>query len=448
MTDFIILFRLKGYAEEYARWVNVRINREAKRLKIRRLKHRFKPHITLFYRAKTHNLKGVVANVGKVGRRYSLVPFKMGGFDQFQNPDGYWLFLKVHPSVELEQLRYELAQSLLGSDRMINNTANDHDREARYKFHCSIIRCDPRDPRIKEKFAKLVEYAETKCTLENFRQHRASVFGKLINIIKKYILGAEAADPNIHLHLLRIRVSGKGKREYDLVLKKLLTGRNVWSRYWHRRSIEALKTELSPPQEDRLTLQDAPRCYFIADTHFGHKNILRHAHRPFRNVTEMDEEMKKRWNSAVGESDRVYFLGDYTGPPPRRLWIYHEKLGRRVRQLKGDKIAILGNHDRNGGRVEFEKARILQLDQQRLLLIHNPADKKVETLKGRYDWIVHGHVHNNKMDRYPFINGETKTINVSAEVINYRPVSLGDLLTLNLDSIRRMRTIDSQPERW
>jgi calcineurin-like phosphoesterase family protein len=112
------------------------------------------------------------------------------------------------------------------------------------------------------------------------------------------------------------------------------------------------------------------------------------------------------------------------------------------------KISVLGNHDRNGGCVEFEKARILHIDHWRFLLIHNPADKKIETLNGRYDWIIHGHVHNNNMDRYPFINGEKKTINVSAEVINYEPVSLKYLLSLGLDSIKRMRTIDSQPERW
>jgi hypothetical protein len=52
------------------------------------------------------------------------------------------------------------------------------------------------------------------------------------------------------------------------------------------------------------------------------------------------------------------------------------------------------------------------------------------------------------MDKYPFINGGRKTMNVSAELTNYKLVSLEYLLSLDLDSIKRMRTIDSQPERW
>lgn len=91
---------------------------------------------------------------------------------------------------------------------------------------------------------------------------------------------------------------------------------------------------------------------------------------------------------------------------------------------------------------------VIRVGQHNFLLIHNPSDKKIKTTKARYDWIIHGHVHNNETDRYPFINGEHKTINVSSEMTKYRPVSLEYLLSLNLDSIKRMRTIDSQPERW
>jgi calcineurin-like phosphoesterase family protein len=52
------------------------------------------------------------------------------------------------------------------------------------------------------------------------------------------------------------------------------------------------------------------------------------------------------------------------------------------------------------------------------------------------------------MDNYPFINGERKSINVSADLINFTPVSLNYLLSLDLSSVKRMLTIESQPERW
>lgn len=445
IIGFFIQFRLKGYAEEYARWVHTRINREAKRLKIRRLKHKFKPHISLFGPARTDNLKGVIRSVEKTCNKHTLVPFEMGGFDQFRNPDAYWLFLKAYPSAELEQLRYDLAQSLLGSESVIRHTCEQYDHRPEYRFHCSIIKCAPRD---KEKFDKLVQYAEAKCSLEIFRQRETSALVRLVSIIKRHMFGSPEADPRVNLHLLRIRVSGRGKREYDLVLKRFLTGRDVWSRYWRRRSVEALKAELAPPREQELHISDSAKCYFIGDTHFDHKNIIRYCHRPFSGVAEMNRAMKDKWNNAVGQSDTVFFLGDYTGPP-RRLGVYYERLKYWTRQLEGAKTSILGNHDRRGGCIAFEKTMILRVAHGRsFLLIHDPTDDIPNSIRAKYDWIIHGHVHNNRLGMYPFINGEQKTINVSAELIDYRPVSLSHLLSLDLDSVKRMETINHEPERW
>jgi calcineurin-like phosphoesterase family protein len=75
--------------------------------------------------------------------------------------------------------------------------------------------------------------------------------------------------------------------------------------------------------------------------------------------------------------------------------------------------------------------------------VHNPDNLPIEW----NDWVIHGHKHNNDIKNYPFINGDKKTINVSAELVNYKPISLDFLLGLGLDSIKRMNTIDSHPER-
>jgi calcineurin-like phosphoesterase family protein len=59
-----------------------------------------------------------------------------------------------------------------------------------------------------------------------------------------------------------------------------------------------------------------------------------------------------------------------------------------------------------------------------------------------YDgWIIHGDKHNNSLKRYPFINQKTKTINVSAELVNYTPLSLSRLIPL-IDTGNSFRTIN------
>jgi len=242
MAGFLVEFRLQGYAKEYARWARARVHREARRLRIRELRGR-RPvsHITLFGGAKTNNIRQVIAGVERIGRKYTLVPFKIGGFDKFQNPDENWLYLDVHPSPNLEQFRYELAQSLNRSERMIFETCKPHDHKSKYKFHSAIGKYDPRDT---DKFEKLLDYAKTQCNLRTFKLRKASVFGKLLNIIKKYILRVEEEYPTINLHLLRVTILGREshiEREYDLVLKKLLSRREALSRYWWRKTINKLR---------------------------------------------------------------------------------------------------------------------------------------------------------------------------------------------------------------
>jgi len=408
---------------------------------MRRLRQpRFVPHITLFGGAKTNNLRRVTTEVERVARKYNLVPFRLGvRRGEFQNEDACWLYLEVEPSPTMEQLRYELAQSLLRLEDKISSTCQSYDRGIRYKFHCSILKCDPRD---RAKFERLAEYAETKCSLEHFKQHRASFLDRIFRAIKRYLIGPGEDDPGVNQHLLRITVLGKGGRihaEYDLALKRLLSRRQSLSQYWWRKTIEKFRGLQRMPAVDKPS-QVSSKIYFIGDTHFDHANIIKYCHRPFSNVAEMNTAIKENWNTTIAEGDTVYFLGDWSfgrNSRPAGYWI---------RQLKGHIVSIQGSHDKDNRRsgVKFERTKVLHTGEYTFLLVHDPEDRQVDWK----DWIIHGHVHNNKMDRYPFINGEHKTINVSAEVINYRPVSLSFLLSLGLDSIKRMRTIDSQPERW
>lgn len=157
----------------------------------------------------------------------------------------------------------------------------------------------------------------------------------------------------------------------------------------------------------------------------------------------MNEVIKNNWNKSVGENDTVYFLGDYTGPPSSRLALYYGKLRYWTSLLKGNKISILGNHDRKGGCIKFASSKVLHYKKRTFLLIHDPSQ-----VNNWHGWVIHGHKHNNDLENFPFINGERKTINVSAELLDYQPLSIDRLLSLNIDSIKRMTDVNNEPERW
>lgn len=79
--------------------------------------------------------------------------------------------------------------------------------------------------------------------------------------------------------------------------------------------------------------------YFTSDTHFGHGNVIRYAHRPFSSTEEMDETMIRNWNERIGPEDDVYHLGDFALCDTRRI-------GSIIDRLMGRKHLIFGNHDR------------------------------------------------------------------------------------------------------
>lgn len=79
--------------------------------------------------------------------------------------------------------------------------------------------------------------------------------------------------------------------------------------------------------------------YYIADTHFGHDNVIRFDNRPFANIEDMDRIMIANWNSMVTDADDVYIIGDFVYRSGKSVSWY-------CNQLHGRKHLILGNHDK------------------------------------------------------------------------------------------------------
>lgn len=151
--------------------------------------------------------------------------------------------------------------------------------------------------------------------------------------------------------------------------------------------------------------------WFISDTHFSHANIIRYASRPYTHVEEMNRSLIDNWNQCVDIDDQVFFLGDFGLGDVNHL---HSICS----QLKGHKICIRGNHDRNASwmsRVGFSivvESAFLKIGRHLVELIHIPSDPPLTHFQ------LHGHVH-DKRPRSIVSN----QLNLCVEVWDYTPVS-------------------------
>lgn len=132
--------------------------------------------------------------------------------------------------------------------------------------------------------------------------------------------------------------------------------------------------------------------YYIADMHFGHKNVLRFDTRPFSSVEEMDGELIRRWNERVKPDDTVYVLGD-------AFWRNEAESLRIFSELNGHKHLIRGNHDRVHGKLgrqweSIEHYAEINDNGRLVVLCHYPI---MFYKNARYGAVMlYGHVHNSK----------------------------------------------------
>lgn len=150
--------------------------------------------------------------------------------------------------------------------------------------------------------------------------------------------------------------------------------------------------------------------WIVSDTHWGHNNIIRYCDRPLNH----DELMARLWNELVGDGDHVLHLGDV-------VWRHVE-----MPVLRGNIHLIRGNHDTSG------VLRILRgLGWDVLsdpVVMHGPVAFSHSPLtSGDWETNVHGHIHNHSSWRGSLPGRDY--VNVSVEVMHYRPVRLGEILT-------------------
>lgn len=128
--------------------------------------------------------------------------------------------------------------------------------------------------------------------------------------------------------------------------------------------------------------------FYIADCHFGHKNILRFDNRPFVDLEQMEEVMFMNWNASVRKGDWVYILGDF-------CWGKADEWLRLVTQLNGQKVLIEGNHDLSAYPAALKKqfADIVPFKE----IVDNGRDNRCrKVLLSHYPQMFYKHANNPK----------------------------------------------------
>jgi calcineurin-like phosphoesterase family protein len=191
--------------------------------------------------------------------------------------------------------------------------------------------------------------------------------------------------------------------------------------------------------------------YFTSDWHINHANVITYSNRPFTDVDHMSRVLVNNYNSIVPDNAVCYFLGDMGMGKG-------EHITNVIKQLKGTKVLILGNHDNpsnsmynKGFDVVLYAAR-LQIAGQTVTMSHCPllgvprenttdmkGSKEGENWHGELNpkrrpfthqnygqFHLHGHIHSSpNSGKSKKIQGRQYDVGVDAN--NYRPISQGQI---------------------
>jgi calcineurin-like phosphoesterase family protein len=167
--------------------------------------------------------------------------------------------------------------------------------------------------------------------------------------------------------------------------------------------------------------------YFIADMHFCHDDVITFSDRPFKNVSEMNDEMIKLWNERVkSPDDEIYILGDfmYRGSA--------KKANEILKKLRGKKYLIRGNHEQylddtvfNLNNYEWVKDYYsFYAKGRKIILFHYPILEWDQYFNNSI--LLYGHVHDKRMEYFDSILGP-KALNVGVDRIGFAPLSIDEV---------------------
>jgi len=141
--------------------------------------------------------------------------------------------------------------------------------------------------------------------------------------------------------------------------------------------------------------------HLYSDPHFGHKNIIEHAQRPFKSADEMDAYLEAQYLKSVTEADTVIWCGDVS---------FHDVLWTRalLKVLPGKKILVRGNHDGTLAaclKMGFDLVAdflYVEIGGYKCTVCHYPPARSTKDERylerrpmapSRDEFIIHGHTH-------------------------------------------------------
>lgn len=172
--------------------------------------------------------------------------------------------------------------------------------------------------------------------------------------------------------------------------------------------------------------------FFISDTHFNHRNIIKYCNRPWSSgkdengesavsdtdVEAMNEAIIAAWNSTVPKDATVWHLGDFALGD-------RSKIPELVSRLNGKINLVLGNHDHRNIRKLLDAGFNAVYDHpvlidKHVILTHEP----LEFLNDNCPFFqIFGHVHDSAHYSTWSKNGAC----VCVERHGYKPVSFEEI---------------------
>jgi calcineurin-like phosphoesterase family protein len=176
--------------------------------------------------------------------------------------------------------------------------------------------------------------------------------------------------------------------------------------------------------------------WITADTHFGHRNIIKYCNRPYDNIEDHDKDILQNINDSAKTDDHLYILGDFCMGNPLKY----------LSQIKCRKLHfVLGSHDKQMWAhkdmfIEFKDKIITSINGITVVMTHCAHLVWEKSHYGSVHAFGHSHgnlgnsretIFNNEYSRaVSLIISRAKMHDVGVDGHNFKPYSFEEFMSI------------------